>query len=270
MLRRAVESVFRQSHSVNELLIIDDGSTDETAKLIDGMRSKAPVSLCYHYQANRGAASARNTGIEMASGDLICFLDSDDHWRKDKIEIQYQAMLEQPDYLISHTRETWFRSGKRVNQKKKHDPPHGDVFARSLGMCVVGMSTVMVRRELFTLFGGFDPTLLCCEDYDLWLRVSRKVPFLLVPHALTIKDGGREDQLSAIHRMGMDRYRIRSLRSLLETGDLSPGQSKMVQSEMARKCLIYGKGCIKHGRKEEGEAYLQLAGRYTGTQEARL
>lgn len=270
MLRRAVDSVFQQTHSVNELLVIDDGSMDETGKLIDDLRPTAPVSLRYHYQPNSGAAAARNTGIEMASGDLICFLDSDDHWRKDKIEIQYRAMRDHPDYLISHTRETWYRCGKRVNQKKKHDPPHGDIFARSLGMCVVGMSTVMVKRELFSLFGRFDPTLLCCEDYDLWLRVSSRVPFLLVPHALTIKDGGREDQLSAIHRMGMDRFRIRSLHSLLETCNLSPDQAMIVRKEMTRKCLIYGKGCIKHGRKEEGEAYLQLAERYSKTQEARL
>lgn len=267
LLQRAIQSVFTQTHPVDELLIIDDGSTDDTSDYIANLRPVAPVPLRYHFQANSGAAAARNTGVGIAFGDLLCFLDSDDHWSRDKIDIQHRAMQEQPDYLISHTRETWYRDGKRVNQKKKHDPPHGDVFARSLGMCVVGMSTVMVRKELFNRFGGFDPTLICCEDYDLWLRVSCKVPFLLIPQPLTIKDGGREDQLSALHRMGMDRYRIQALCSLLESQVLTMDQYEKARDEVGKKCRIYGNGCIKHGRRQEGEKYLQLADQYTTNRE---
>lgn len=259
----AIDSVLTQTHPVDELLVIDDGSTDETSELFDIIQAEAPVPLHYHYQDNRGAAAARNTGIDKASGDLICFLDSDDRWHRKKIEIQARAMQQQPGYLISHTREIWYRNGKRVNQKKKHDPPHGEIFARSLAMCIVGMSTVMVRKELFTRFGAFDPTLVCCEDYDLWLRVSCKIPFLLIPSPLTIKDGGREDQLSAQYRMGMDRYRIRALCSLIDSRSLTREQSGMARGELAKKCRIYGKGCIKHGRRQEGEQYLQLAGQYS-------
>ena len=133
-------------------------------------------------------------------------------------------------------------------------------------MCVVGMSTVMVRRTLFDRYGLFDASLPCCEDYDLWLRIGCREPFLLVPEALTGKDGGRPDQLSAIYRMGMDVYRIRSLRKLLAQGVLTAGQRRAAEIEMARKCLIYGKGCLKHGRVEEGRRYLEMAersGEYT-------
>ena len=85
------------------------------------------------------------------------------------------------------------------------------------------MSTVMVKRELFEHYGLFDESLPCCEDYDLWLRVAHERPFLLVDHALTLKEGGRADQLSRIYRLGMDRYRIQSLCNLLESGVLTTG-----------------------------------------------
>jgi len=198
----------------------------------------------------------------MARGALLAFLDSDDWWLPQKLGLQSAAMTANPALLISHTREIWFRRGKRVNQKKKHDPPAGDIFLASLAMCVVGMSTTMVRRELFEQYGLFDETLPCCEDYDLWLRVGCREPFLLVPEALTGKDGGRADQLSAIHRMGMDVYRIQSLRGLLESGVLGPDHHRAAVTELHRKCRIYAQGCHKHGRPEEGLYYQHVAEKY--------
>lgn len=259
MLARAIGSVLAQRLPCDELLVVDDGSSDATPALVERLAAGSPIPIRFFRQENRGAAAARNHGIRMARGALLAFLDSDDWWLPDKLALQAAAMAARPEILVSHTREIWFRRGERVNQKKKHDPPDGDIFAASLGMCVVGMSTVMIRRELFDRYGAFDETLPCCEDYDLWLRVGCHVPFLLVPEALTGKDGGRPDQLSAIHRMGMDVYRIRSLRRLLDSGTMSVRQQRRAMSELARKCRIYGQGCIKHGRREEGDQYLEWA-----------
>jgi len=263
-------SVARQTVACREIVVVDDGSTDATADLVSSFASQCSLPVRYFFQENKGASAARNLGINQARSAMCCFLDSDDWWEKHKLSSQLTAMAAEPDYLLSHTRETWFRHGKRVNQKKKHAPPHGDIFARSLGMCVVGMSTVMVRRELFDRYGLFDESLLCCEDYDLWLRVSRKEQFLLVNDPLTLKDGGRDDQLSVIHRMGMDTWRIRSLCSLLQHYPLSPFQLELTRAELKKKCTIYGNGCIKHGRAEEGQKYLDLPGQYNNVQSAVL
>ena len=262
LLPKALQSVSQQSLACDELIVVDDGSTDATAELVHEFAETSSITVRYLYQGNSGASAARNLGIREASSDMLCFLDSDDWWDSNKLAYQYAAMEAAPEYLISHTRETWFRHGKRVNQKKKHAPPHGDIFARSLGMCVVGMSTVMVHRSLFDQYGCFDESLLCCEDYDLWLRVSRKEHFLLVDEPLTLKDGGRTDQLSAIHRLGMDTWRIRALCKLLKHNVLTERQYDLAHTELERKCRIYGNGCIKHGRTEQGQKYLDLPAQY--------
>ena len=260
-LERAIRSVVDQSLSCDELIVVDDGSTDGTSELLhrlaaDGLRFRVL------YQENRGAAAARNRGIMAAQGAFLAFLDSDDWWLTGKLARQTALMQDNPDFLISHTREIWFRKGQRVNQKKKHDPPHGNIFAASVRMCVVGMSTVMARRELFHSYGLFNESLPCCEDYELWLRVACREPFLLVPEALTCKEGGRKDQLSVIHRMGMDVYRIRALHSLVESGRLSRQQQGEAINSLVEKCMIYGQGCHKHGRAEEGDLYLEMAVSY--------
>ena len=258
-IERAIASVLDQSAVCGEILVIDDGSADATSEIVSRISRTAQVPIRYLYQKNKGASAARNKGIAEARYDLLCFLDSDDRWHPRKLELQLEAMEREPHCLISHTGEIWYRQGRRVNQKKKHAPPHGEIFQRALRMCVVGMSTVMARRELFVRYGLFDEKMLCCEDYDLWLRVSsRKEKFLLVDKALTLKDGGRADQLSAVHRLGMDTWRIGSLCRLLQNGRLNAEQYAQALVELERKCRIYGKGCIKHGRAREGEHYLAL------------
>ncbi|MCF6188121.1 MAG: glycosyltransferase family 2 protein [Desulfobulbaceae bacterium] len=261
-IKRAMDSVLGQTRPPDELIIVDDGSTDNTLEIIEQTALRAAFPVRVLRRENRGAAAARNVGIAHATGDFLCFLDSDDWWDKKKIELQLEAMHGKPDSSISHTREIWFRNGVRVNQKKKHAPGNGHIFADCLKMCVVGMSTVMVKKELFTNYGFFNEALPCCEDYDLWLRVAREQPFLLVDHALTLKEGGRDDQLSVIYRLGMDRYRIRSLCDLLESCVLTDRHYLQTVSELERKCRIYGQGCIKHGREIEGRVFLVLPDKY--------
>ena len=243
-----------QTYPDFELIIVDDGSTDGTKDLAAEYGDK----IKYIYKENKGSASARNRGIKEAKGDFLAFLDSDDCWRKDKLELQVRAVLDNPEYLISHTQEVWYKNGKVLNQKEKHKKYSGFIFDKCLKICAVGMSTMMVRRELFGEVGLFDENLPCCEDYDFWLRASVKFPFLLVNEALTIKDGGRPDQLSFIHRQGIDKFRIYSIKKILGAGILDEKQRQLAAEELERKCKIYGNGCLKHGKTDEGEFYLKL------------
>lgn len=258
-LARAIDSVLSQSYPNFELIVVDDGSTDETQALLASYGENLTVLR----QENRGPASARNVGIRAARHPLLAFLDSDDQFTPDKLAQQVAAMEAQPDLLISHTQETWFRNGRHLNQKKRHAKEGGDIFARSLQLCVVGMSTVMARRELFDRIGLFDESFPCCEDYELWLRASIRHHFLLVDMPLTIKHGGREDQVSVQFGVGMDRFRIRALENLLVDVSLTPDHLRLAREELVRKAGIYGNGCFKHGQNEEGKRCLALVSKYS-------
>ncbi len=258
-LAQAIDSVLAQTYANFELIVVDDGSTDETQPLLASY-GKALISL---YQENCGPAAARNAGIRAARHPLLAFLDSDDQFTRNKLALQTAAMAAQPDLLISHTQETWFRNGHHLNQKKHHVKEGGDIFARNLVLCMVGMSTVMVRRELFERIGLFDESFPCCEDYEFWLRASVAHPFLLVDAPLTAKHGGRPDQVSARFQTGMDCFRLRALEKLLSFSLLTSTQSHLVRAELVRKAVLYGNGCLKHGRREEGQRCLSLATRYS-------
>jgi len=260
-LIKAVNSVLAQSHRNMELIVVDDGSDDDT---VDQMQ-KYLADIVYIRQENRGPAAARNRGIERARYDILAFLDSDDRFAERKLEIQLAAMRRNPSYLISHTNETWYRKGRILNQKKKHQKKSGNIFRQSLKLCAVSMSTVMMRKDIFARYGFFDEEYPCCEDYEFWLRVSAKENFLLVGEPLTLKDGGRDDQVSFVYRTGMDKFRIQAIMKILTSGNLNEEQKEYARKELERKCRIYGTGCIKHGRREEGQYYLDLPGKVSGS-----
>ncbi|NNK58513.1 MAG: glycosyltransferase family 2 protein [Desulfofustis sp.] len=258
-LIKALESVARQRLLPTEVIVIDDGSTDETRQLVNSFSNLSPLNLHYHYQSNRGPAAARNRGIEIASGDYLAFLDSDDEWRRDKLANQYEVLYANPHYFVSHTQERWFKNGTHLNQKKYHYPRHGDIFSQALKLCCVGMSTVMTRRELFDRYGLFDQTLRCCEDYDLWLRVAAFEMFFLVEQQLTIKHGGRPDQVSNYFRVGMDRFRIQALAKLVRDTSVPQDRRDAACQELIHRCTVYGLGCAKHRKQSEASFYLELA-----------
>ena len=204
-LREAVDSALAQEFTNFELIVVDDGSTDGTAELLEAYRPKVRLLR----QANRGVSAARNRGIAAARGELIAFLDSDDLWLPQKLATQVEFFRAHPEALIAQTEETWVRNGRRVNPGKRHRKRSGMIFEPSLDLCLVSPSAVMVRRELFDRVGLFDEGLPACEDYDLWLRVSCCIPIHLIDIPLIVKRGGHADQLS--RAWGLDQYRIASI-----------------------------------------------------------
>jgi len=251
-LKDAVDSVLSQDYPHIELIVIDDGSKDNTQAVLESYKNKIKVIK----QENSGVSAARNAGIKKSSGQLIALLDSDDVWDKRKISCQVDFFKRNPGAMICQTEEIWIRNGKRVNPKAKHKKPSGMIFEPSLNLCLVSPSAVMMRRQLFDMKGYFNEDFTVCEDYDLWLRISLTLPVFLIDKPYTIKRGGHKDQLSNFH--SQDKFRIRSLSSLIESGSLTRDQTAKAKKVLKKKCTIYGNGCIKRGRKEEGEYYLNL------------
>ena len=253
----AIDSVLAQTYGDLELIVVDDGSRDETREIV----SSYGPQVTYLHQEHRGVSAARNRGIERARGESLSFLDSDDLWLKEKLSLQMECMKSHPKILICYTDEIWIRKGVRVNPMKKHRKYSGMIFEQCLPLCIVSPSSVMIKRQLLDEVGVFDETLEVCEDYDLWLRISARYPIQFIEKPLIVKRGGHEDQLSKKWN-GQDRFRIKALVKLLEEDYISPNQRELAWGELVKKCTIYGKGCIKRGKKEEGEKVLALTEKY--------
>jgi len=251
---RAISSVLSQSFTDFQLIVVDDGSTDGTKNVLSSFTNKI---RCLYHNSNLGVSAARNTGIRESDAALIAFLDSDDRWLSEKLAVQMDFFREHPEVLVCQTDEIWIRKGRRVNPGKKHVKPSGDIFEPSLKLCLVSPSAVMLKRTLLEEVGLFDEDLPACEDYDLWLRIACRYPVHLIREQLIFKEGGAPDQLSSRY-MGMDRFRIKSLVKLIRSGALNEQQIEAILKELRHKCRVYGNGCLKRGRTEEGAFYLGL------------
>ena len=255
-LRAAIDSVQAQAFDDFELIVVDDGSTDDTPQILDDYGPAVTVIR----QANAGVSAARNTGIRAARGALVAFLDSDDRWLPEKLSAQVDFFAAHPDAMICQTEETWIRNGKRVNPKKVHKKPSGRIFRASLALCLVSPSAVMLRRRLFDEVGGFDEALPACEDYDLWLRISARHPVHLIETPLIIKTGGHADQLSRMP--GLDRYRIAAIQKILSVGRVSEARRAAAIDMLQKKAAIYAGGCRKRGKIQEARYYEGLIDTY--------
>lgn len=258
ILKKCLDSVLSQTRTVDEIIVVDDGSTDNTATFI---QEQYP-SVQYLYQKNQGVSAARNSGIETAKGDWIALLDSDDEWLPDKLNKQLTALKQNPEYFIVHTNELWIHNGKPKNQKQKHRKYGGHIFEKCLPLCVISPSSVIIHRSVFENIGMFDHSLPACEDYDLWLRITARLPVLFIDEELIIKHGGHDDQLSQKH-WGMDRFRIKAIQKILETDILSDTDRTAAIKMLLRKISIYLEGAKKHHNNELVSEFTQLSIQYS-------
>jgi glycosyltransferase involved in cell wall biosynthesis len=253
VLKEAIDSVLAQDFKDFELIVVDDGSTDNTGQILDAYDQ----DLIVLRQSNRGVSAARNRGITAAGGRLVTFLDSDDLWLPRKLSSQVDFFNSNPAAVINQTEEIWIRNGERVNPKDRHRKVSGMIFEQSLALCLVSPSAVMIKRSLFDEVGLFDESLTACEDYDLWLRISCRYPVDLIETPLIIKRGGHADQLSSAP--GLDKFRIQSLKKNLESGQLDDDSYRAAVRTIQEKCAIFAGGCRKRGKEAEAQYYEELA-----------
>jgi glycosyltransferase involved in cell wall biosynthesis len=253
LLPRAVESVLAQEDVSLELIVVDDGSTDNTGSVLQNLSH----SIRYVRIPHAGVSAARNRGIREAVANWIAFLDSDDYWLPGKLKKQLiylqneSAGFPKHDrYFICHTDEIWIRNGKRLNQGKRHVKYAGWFFIPSLSMCLISPSSVLIHREVFDRVGTFDESFPYVEDYDLWLRITSQYPVGYVDEKLTVKTGGHKDQLSA-GIVGIEQYRIISLEKIIASGTLNREFLRAAKNAYRHKAEIYIKGCRKRGKEQE-------------------
>ena len=248
-LKRSIDSAINQTKKPFEIIVVDDGSTDGTETMI-----KSDYDFVkFIKQKNKGVSAARNIGIEVSIGEWICFLDSDDEWKKDKLEKQINAMKSNPGYKFFHSNEIWIKNGLRINQKKKHKKYGGDIFDKCLDMCRISPSSVMINKTVFDEVGNFNEDLVVCEDYELWLRICDKYRVFFIDEPLIIKYGGHQGQLSYSIE-SIENHRIKALEYLI-LENLNRKNKRHAIQMLLSKLNIYLKGLVKRRKNDEIAVY---------------
>lgn len=190
-LLEALESIKRQTYQPLEIIIVDDGSTDDTAKVAKTFQG----NVIYSYQVNHGPAAARNKGLRMAQGDVIAFLDADDLWSENKLEVQLLQLENDSavEIVLGHTKRMWAKPGTH-NYDRFTEPE----LALKLDSC-------LVRRSVFDKVGHFDESLRCCEDWDWFLR-ARELGVSFVTHAEVMAYYRRHDRNLTLQKEINDKY----------------------------------------------------------------
>jgi len=171
-LGEAVESALRQDHRPHQVLVVDDGSTDNTREIAAGFGERVQ----YAWQPNGGQSSALNHGIRLARGELIAFLDGDDRWRPGKLSKQVEVFRENPRVAVVYCRAWVFdhRTGLAVPRLQNSSPLiNGDILDAMLVANFIPFSSTMARRDRLLEVGMFDESVPFPNDLDLWLRIAR-------------------------------------------------------------------------------------------------
>ena len=251
LLKRAINSVIKQTITPKEIIIVDNGSTDQTYQMVSSLFPE----INYFIEKKRGVSAARNKGILESKSKWIAFLDSDDAWKPTKLEKQMEfSIFNQDKYRIIHTDENWYRNKKFLNQLKKHKKSGGNIFKNSLQLCCISPSSVVLKKQIFDDYGLFDENLEVCEDYDMWIRITAKEEVGFLDSPLVLKYGGHSDQLSKKF-WGMDRFRIKSLEKNLKNEHFSKSQKINVLDTLIEKLTIVSDGALKRGNKEIFKKY---------------
>ncbi len=247
----ALDSVMAQTFSDYEIVVIDDGSTDKTDRLVRTYGDR----VRYHYQDNKGIAGARNAGILKSSGAFIAFLDSDDYWVSRKLERQMAMFEQHAEYGLVASQ----CSSVRLDGSFKHKNRPGasgwmlqELFRKNF----IRTSSAVIRREVFDAVGLFDEQLKECEEYDLWLRIAAHYQVGFINEALAVyvdnPDGVSTDSLAG--RL----FRLQVLEKEYLREKIPP---EIYKRRLADTCHYIGRHCLKRGRRSEGRSYLARAQR---------
>ena len=171
MLKRAIKSVLSQDYDLYEIIIVSDGSTDNTDEVVKGFMNESKLIKYYNYFPNRGGNYARNLGIKEAKGNYLAFLDDDDEWHSDKIRKQIEIIKNDINIGLVCTAVNNIHVGSK--DKHVYIPPAKYDSSKEIMLknCIGSTTTVLVKKDLIERVGLFDEQLPALQDYDMWFRL---------------------------------------------------------------------------------------------------
>lgn len=244
----AIESVLAQTYKDYEIIVVDDGSTDNTSEILSNFGDQ--ISVIYHRE-NRGLSAARNTGIRISKGKYLAFLDADDVWMPDKLRLQVKLLDQNSDVGLVFSDMTYF--GKRCGSEKRAfqevSPSSGKVFKDLFVKDFIPMPTVIVRKICFEKVGLFDESLTSCEDHDMWLRIAK---FFKVDYVDASLGKYR------LHQRNMSKKREKMLTQLIRVQEKTLKSNPYLLSEVGSTIL---NRCYYQLYKNLGKFYLGIGKR---------
>jgi glycosyltransferase involved in cell wall biosynthesis len=249
MIEKAIFSVLRQTYKDLELIIVDDGSVDDTPRMVAKINDDRLTY--FRHEKQKGAAEARNTGVTASSGRFLAFLDDDDEWLPDKLDLQMEVFGSNPEIGMVYTGYYYVNAENNEIFREFHPKMKGRLDDRLLmENCVGTTSTAVIRKDCFEKVGGFDVCLRGSQDWDLWIRIAEEYPIeyvarplvkflnhdLRITHNLGSKIQGKERLLEKIHPLIKDKPKILSNHYFVigflycANGDVENGREKLLKA----------------------------------------
>ncbi len=295
LLVRALASVAAQDYRPIEVVVVDDGSTDNTAQIIELQRTLLAaqgINLLYHQQSNGGAPKARNTAMKLATGDLFAFIDSDDLWRPTFLSTTHRLLDSHPSAGLGFCQIVVIDPDDNVIKHRDTGlpaEPREGLLPRPFNTLIRHMpfqtSGVIIRRSVIESLGDFDLNLPVGEDWDLWYRTSRNYDFVYTQEGLACNRIHRDNlpkysttALASNLRLNLkhlpeitdaetrtimeNRIRLQILllqEELMREGASANGYTALLQHDLAPKTMRYRTGgLLRHMPKFVGKAYANL------------
>lgn len=203
-LNEAIESVLQQTIAPREIIVVDDGSTDETKSVIRNFDDR----VRYLYQKRSGVAAARNKGLELSRGDLITFIDADDIWKKSKLEIQVKRLRKNPELemVIGFLQRVTTRS--KDHSLKVYDGDEDGIYVLQLG-------STLIKKSVFTKVGNFDEEMRLSEDFDWFLR-ARESGIKVDVHQDVVQYYRQHDKNTTGDTLAANRYLLKAFKKSID------------------------------------------------------
>lgn len=178
-VKQTIESVLGQTYQDFEIIVINDGSQDETLAVISSIQDKRIKVFSY---SNAGLSASRNRGFARACGEFIAFLDADDLWTSDKLELQLKALEQNPQAFVAYSWTDHIDESGKFLRPASYTSENGNIYERLLiGNFLACGSNTLIRTQALKEVGGFDESLNSAEDWDMWLRLAARYEFVVVP-----------------------------------------------------------------------------------------
>jgi len=255
-IAETVESVLNQTYKDYAVIVVDDGSVDGTRDALIPYMQK----IRYHYKENGGIASAKNAGIGLSQAEFVAFLDHDDLWAPDKLQLQMECFNENSQVGLVYAKYTSFRDGKELRTKPEKGYS-GWIFKELLSKSFIQTSTVVVKRECLDAVGPYDESFSLGDEYDMFLRIARKFQCSFIDKSLTryrVHDtnASNNDFLFDNENLGVYKKVYNNFT------DLDGVEKKILRKRIARYSMKVAEGLYRQGKQEESKKYQMEANNY--------